>query len=56
MAGIDDLLVSQVVGEDLVDPKSAPANAESLTDPRVSHALTLGVDDFGNVRQVLLIA
>src|SRR5215469_13728076 len=41
-----------VAGNTLIDPKAPPpANAKTAADPRVSHAITLSVDFFGNVLQ-----
>jgi RHS repeat-associated protein len=39
----------QVVGGTILDPGSPAANASIAADPRVSHAMTLEVDSFGNV-------
>lgn len=45
-----------VAGNTLVDPKAPPpANAKTVADPRVSHAITLAVDSFGNVLQSVAI-
>lgn len=43
-------------GNVLADPKAPPpANARTVADPRVSHALTLSVDPFGNMVQSVAI-
>jgi RHS repeat-associated protein len=39
----------KVVGNTLVDPQTAPSTAKTVADPRVTHALTLEVDGYGNV-------
>lgn len=39
----------------LVDPTPPPAGAKSAADPRVTHALTLKVDPFGNVLKSVAI-
>jgi uncharacterized membrane protein len=39
----------KVSGGSLVDPNNPPADAKDAADPRVTHALTLEVDDYGNV-------
>jgi RHS repeat-associated protein len=40
-----------VVGDTLADPNAPPAGAVNAADPRVSHAITLAVDPYGNVLQ-----
>ncbi len=39
----------KVVGNTLVDPETTPSTAKTVADPRVTHALTLEVDGYGNV-------
>jgi RHS repeat-associated protein len=47
----------KVVGDALADPtKPVPPGALTAADPRVSHAVTLAVDTFGNVLQSVAIA
>lgn len=41
----------KVAGSVLVDPQAPPLNARDAADPRVTHALTLKVDEYGNVLQ-----
>ncbi len=41
----------KVVGTTLADQSTPPPNAQNAADPRVTHALTLAVDAFGNVLQ-----
>ncbi len=45
----------QVVGNTLADPHTPPPNAREMADPRVTHALTLAVDTFGNVLQSVAV-
>jgi len=45
----------KVANGTLVDPSAAPPNAKTAADPRVTHALTLAVDVFGNVLQSVSI-
>jgi len=46
-----------VASNTLVNPKEPPpANAKTASDPRVSHAVMLSVDPFGNVLQSVAIA
>jgi len=45
----------QVVGNTLADPHTPPLNAREMADPRVTHALTLAVDAFGNVLQSVAV-
>jgi RHS repeat-associated protein len=47
-----------VVNGNIVDAATAASNSSTkwLADPRVTHALTLDVDDYGNVRQSASIA
>jgi len=44
-----------VSGGVLTDPKNPPAGATLAADPRVTHAVTLAVDPFGNVLQSVSI-
>lgn len=46
----------QVFGTQLADPNAPPPGAKIAADPRVSHALTLAIDPFGNVLQSAAIA
>jgi RHS repeat-associated protein len=39
----------------LVDPNNPPRDAKDAADPRVTHAVTLSVDPFGNVLQSIAI-
>ena len=39
----------KVVGNALADPKASPSNSKDAADPRMTHSLTLTVDDYGNV-------
>jgi RHS repeat-associated protein len=41
----------KVLGSNLVDPSAPPPGAIDAADPRVTHALTLAVNQFGNVLQ-----
>lgn len=43
--------VYKVVDNTLADQNAPPANAKSAADPRVTHAITLAIDPFGNVLQ-----
>jgi RHS repeat-associated protein len=47
-----------VLNAQIVDAATATQNpsTKSLADPRVTHAMTLDVDDYGNVRQSVAIA
>ena len=46
----------KVVGDTLVDPKAPPPlNVKVCADPRVSHAMTLDVDLYGNVLKSVAI-
>jgi len=45
----------QVSGNTLADPQAPPSNAKEVADPRVTHALTLAVDTFGNVLQTVAV-
>jgi RHS repeat-associated protein len=46
----------KVAGDSLVDPtKPLPPDAVTAADPRVTHAVTLAVDGFGNVLQSVAI-
>jgi RHS repeat-associated protein len=45
----------KVVGNTLTDSNVPPPNTNEAADPRVSHALTLAVDVFGNVLQSAVI-
>jgi RHS repeat-associated protein len=45
----------KVVGNVLVDPNAPPPGALDAADPRVTHAVTLLVDSFGNVLQSVSI-
>jgi len=47
-----------VLGGQIVDAATAAANpgVKRLADPRVTHSMTLDVDDYGNVRQSVAIA
>lgn len=42
-------------GSTIVDPDAASPDALDLADPRVSHAMTLAVDEYGNVLQSVAI-
>jgi hypothetical protein len=46
----------KVVGGTLADPNAPPAGALTAADPRVTHAMTLSVDAYGNVLQSASIA
>ena len=46
----------KVVNGTLVDPGAAPANANDFADPRVTHAVTFAVDQYGNVLQSAAVA
>jgi len=46
----------KVLGNVLVDPETPPAGAKSAADPRVTHAITLQVDSYGNVLRSASIA
>ena len=46
----------KVVGNTLADPNAPPAGALNAADPRVTHAMTLSVDAYGNVLQSASIA
>lgn len=46
----------QVLGSNLVDPTNPPSGAVSAADPRVTHALTLSVNPYGNVLQSVTVA
>jgi RHS repeat-associated protein len=41
----------KVVGNTLVDQNAPPPNAKNAADPRVTHAITLAIDPFGNLLQ-----
>jgi hypothetical protein len=45
----------KVVGNTLADPIAPPSNAKNAADPRVTHAITLAVDDYGNVLRSVAI-
>lgn len=45
----------KVVGNTLVDPKAPPPGAKTTADPRVTHAITLAIDPFGNVLQSVAV-
>ena len=45
----------KVVGNTLADQNAPPANAITAADPRVTHAITLSVDPFGNVLQSVAV-
>ncbi len=45
----------KVAGGVLVDPQAPPPDARDAADPRVTHALTLAVDNYGNVLQSVAI-
>ena len=45
----------KVAGNVLADPIAPPSNAKDAADPRVTHAITLAVDDYGNVLRSLAI-
>jgi hypothetical protein len=45
----------KTAGDSLVDPKAPPPNARDAADPRVTHAINIAVDDFGNIRQSISI-
>ncbi|HEY1527904.1 MAG TPA: SpvB/TcaC N-terminal domain-containing protein [Candidatus Angelobacter sp.] len=45
----------KVVGNILADRNAAPPNAQNAADPRVTHAITLAIDPFGNVLQSVAI-
>lgn len=46
----------KVLGNQLVDQDAPPPGARDAADPRVTHALTLAIDPFGNVLQSAAIA
>jgi RHS repeat-associated protein len=46
----------KVLGDQLVDQNSPPPGAKEAADPRVSHALTLRVDPYGNILQSATVA
>ncbi|VVQ21613.1 SpvB/TcaC N-terminal domain-containing protein [Pseudomonas fluorescens] len=46
----------KVLGNQLVDQAAPPPGAKDAADPRVSHALTLKIDPFGNVLQSAAVA
>jgi RHS repeat-associated protein len=46
----------KVAGNNLADPNNPPLNAINAADPRVTHAVTLAVDPFGNVLQSVALA
>jgi len=46
----------KVVGGALTDQNAPPLDAKSAADPRVTHAMTLAVDPFGNVLQSVALA
>ena len=41
----------KVVGNALTDQVTPPPGAQNACDPRVSHAMTMAIDPFGNVLQ-----
>jgi RHS repeat-associated protein len=45
----------QVAGNSLADPNAPPSNVKKAADPRVTHAITLAVDTFGNVLQTVAV-
>jgi RHS repeat-associated protein len=45
----------KVVGNTVVDPTTAPPTAKDVADPRVTHAMTLEVDGYGNVLKSVAI-
>lgn len=45
----------KVVGNALADPIDPPSNAKDAADPRVTHAITIAVDDYGNVLRSVAI-
>ncbi|MBA1288460.1 SpvB/TcaC N-terminal domain-containing protein [Pseudomonas japonica] len=45
-----------VLGNQLVDPAAPPPGARAACDPRVTHALTLAVDSYGNVLRSAAVA
>jgi RHS repeat-associated protein len=45
----------KVVGSVLADQNAPPPDAKSAADPRVTHAMTLAVDTFGNVLQSVAV-
>lgn len=45
----------KVSGDVLADPISPPQGAKSAADPRVTHSMTLAVDDYGNVLKAMAI-
>lgn len=46
----------KVLGNQLTDQNAPPPAANNAADPRVSHALTLAIDPFGNVLQSAAVA
>jgi RHS repeat-associated protein len=46
----------KVLGTNLVDPSAPPPGALTAADPRVTHAITLAIDSYGNPLQSLTIA
>jgi RHS repeat-associated protein len=46
----------QVAGNSLADPNNPPPNVLTAADPRVTHALTLAADPYGNVLRSVTIA
>jgi RHS repeat-associated protein len=45
----------KVVGNTLADQNAPPLNARNAADPRVTHAMTLAIDAFGNVLQAAAV-
>ena len=45
----------KVVGNTLADQNAPPPTAKNAADPRVTHAITLAIDPFGNVLQSIAI-
>jgi RHS repeat-associated protein len=46
----------EVVGNTLADSSNPPPTAKTAADPRVTHALTLAADQYGNVLQSVTVA
>jgi RHS repeat-associated protein len=49
-------MLLDVVNNTLADPAAPPADAVKAADPRVTHAITLAVDPYGNILQGASIA
>src|ERR1017187_5262218 len=45
----------KMVGNTLADQNAPPLNARNAADPRVTHAMTLAIDAFGNVLQAAAV-